>query len=50
MRVFGVSSFDRGEVTPALLLGFNDSGARSVGIPGGGAISNAADIALLYQG
>jgi len=46
---FGLRTFDRGEVTPALLLGFNDSGARAAGIPGGGAISNAADVALLYQ-
>ncbi len=39
-----------GEVTPDLLLGFNDPRARDVGIPGGGGVGTAADLALLYQG
>lgn len=39
----------QGEVTEAALLGFNDPIVRSIGAPGGGGISNAADVALYYQ-
>lgn len=47
--VFGVSEYDLGEVTPEALLMFNDPANRHVGVPGGGAVSTAADVALLYQ-
>ena len=47
--VFGAAEIDRGEVTPEVLLAFNDVDVRAVGVPGGGAVSNAADLALLYQ-
>lgn len=54
-KVFGVanidlSQIDLGEVTPEILLVFNDPAVRSVGVPGGGGIANAASLALLYQG
>jgi CubicO group peptidase (beta-lactamase class C family) len=32
------------------LLMFNDPEVRALGLPGGGAVSNAADMALFYQG
>lgn len=48
-QVFGVSEWDPGEVTPDLLLEFNDPVARTVGVPGAGAVSTAADLARLYQ-
>jgi CubicO group peptidase (beta-lactamase class C family) len=32
------------------LLMFNDPQVRALGVPGGGAVSNAADMALFYQG
>ena len=47
--VFGAGGFDLGEVTPELLLTFNDPAVRSVGVPGAGAVSTAADLALYYQ-
>lgn len=39
-----------GEVTADALLSFNDPATRAVGVPGGGGIGGAADLALLYQG
>ncbi len=39
----------QGEVTTEALLDFNRPEVRAVGVPGGGGISNAADIALYYQ-
>lgn len=51
-EVFGIAidlEEVRGEVTDEALIAFNDSEARSVGAPGGGGISAAADIALYYQ-
>ncbi|MFN8052374.1 MAG: serine hydrolase domain-containing protein [Acidimicrobiales bacterium] len=47
--VFGVPSYDLGEVTPEALLMFNDPDVRAVGVPGGGGVSTATDLALLYQ-
>jgi CubicO group peptidase (beta-lactamase class C family) len=38
------------EVTEAAILGFNTPIVRESGVPGGGAITTAADIALFYQG
>lgn len=47
--VFGTADFDIGEVTPAILLGFNHASIRAVGIPAGGALSTAAALAMYYQ-
>jgi len=38
-----------GEVTPDALLVFNRPHLRAVGIPGGGAVAGAAELALFYQ-
>lgn len=38
------------EVTEAAILGFNTPIVRESGVPGGGAITTAGDIALFYQG
>ena len=38
-----------GEVTPEAILRLNDSALWSVGLPGGGGIASAADLALFYQ-
>ncbi|MEZ5239849.1 MAG: serine hydrolase, partial [Microthrixaceae bacterium] len=48
-QLFGTTEVDLGEVTPEILLNFNLPEVRRVGIPGGGGISDAASIALLYQ-
>ena len=37
------------EVTPSLILTLGVPAAKAVGIPGGGAVSTAADVALYYQ-
>jgi CubicO group peptidase (beta-lactamase class C family) len=37
------------EVTEEAILNFNDPQVRAVGVPGGGAITNAADLALFWQ-
>jgi CubicO group peptidase (beta-lactamase class C family) len=38
-----------GEVTPDAILGFNDPATRRVGVPGGGGIAGAAQLAMFYQ-
>ncbi|MBI2766788.1 MAG: beta-lactamase family protein [Chloroflexi bacterium] len=38
-----------GEVTPEAILGFNNPEVRRVGVPGGGGIGRAADLAMFYQ-
>ena len=38
-----------GEVTPDALLNFNKPEVRAVGVPGGGGIARAADLAMFYQ-
>jgi CubicO group peptidase (beta-lactamase class C family) len=38
-----------GEVTPDAILNFNKPEVRAVGVPGGGGIARAADLALFYQ-
>lgn len=45
----GVREIDVGEVTDEALLGLNEPAARAVGLPGGGGISTAADVAAFYQ-
>jgi CubicO group peptidase (beta-lactamase class C family) len=47
--VLGVPVIDVGEVTEEALLGFNEAATRALGVPGGGAVSNAADLARFYQ-
>ena len=46
---FGVGELPVTEVTDDALIGFNDPAAREVGVPGGGGITTAADLALYYQ-
>jgi CubicO group peptidase (beta-lactamase class C family) len=48
-QAFGVDSLPITEVTPEALLRFNQPEAREVGVPGGGGIMRAADLALFYQ-
>lgn len=38
-----------GEVTPEAILNFNQREIRDVGVPGGGGIGRAAELALFYQ-
>lgn len=45
----GVRSIDVGEVTTDALLGFNNPAVQQVGVPGGGGVMRAADLALYYQ-
>jgi CubicO group peptidase (beta-lactamase class C family) len=47
--VLGVPGIDLGEVTEAALMGFNEPDALALGVPGGGGVSTAADLALFYQ-
>lgn len=47
--VFGSADVDLGEVTPEILLAFNLPTIRRVGVPGGGGVATAADLALYYQ-
>lgn len=45
----GVREIEVGEVTDDALMSLNDPSARAVGLPGGGGISTAADVASFYQ-
>jgi len=45
----GVRSLPLTEVTADALMSFNRPDMRAVGVPGGGGVSNAADLALFYQ-
>jgi CubicO group peptidase (beta-lactamase class C family) len=47
--IIGVDAFPVTEVTDAFLMTFNRPEIRAVGVPGGGGIANAADLALYYQ-
>ncbi len=47
--LLGISALPLTEVTPAALLRFNEPAVRAVGVPGGGGVTNAADMALYYQ-
>jgi CubicO group peptidase (beta-lactamase class C family) len=38
------------EVTEAAIMGFNDPDVRRAGVPGGGGVMTAAELALFYQG
>jgi CubicO group peptidase (beta-lactamase class C family) len=46
---FGVSTVDVGEVTSAALIAFNDPAVQRVGMPGGGGVMRACDLAMYYQ-
>jgi CubicO group peptidase (beta-lactamase class C family) len=45
----GVRSLPFSEVTSDALMAFNRPELRAVGVPGGGGVSTAADLALYYQ-
>ena len=45
----GIRMYDVGEVTDDAVESFNDPAVLSIGVPGGGAVSTAADLALFYQ-
>jgi len=45
----GVRSLPLTEVTPDALMSFNRAEVRAVGVPGGGGVTTAADLALYYQ-
>jgi len=45
----GIRMYDVGEVTDEAVESFNDPAVLSIGVPGGGAVSTAADLALFYQ-
>lgn len=47
--VLGVRQLDVGEVTDDALVGFNDPAIQRVGVPGGGGVMRASDLALYYQ-
>jgi CubicO group peptidase (beta-lactamase class C family) len=46
---FGVGELPITEVTPEALLSFNDPAVRRVGMPGGGGVMRAEDLAGYYQ-
>jgi CubicO group peptidase (beta-lactamase class C family) len=47
--VLGIRSLPLTEVTADALMSFNRPVMRAVGVPGGGGVSTAADLALYYQ-
>ncbi len=47
--VLGIREMPVTEVTEDALLRFNDPAVREVGVPGGGGIGRACDLALFYQ-
>ncbi|MBV8159942.1 MAG: beta-lactamase family protein [Acidimicrobiia bacterium] len=48
-RLLGIREIPLGEVTEEHLLHFNDPDVRTVGVPGGGGVARASDVALYYQ-
>ncbi|HKY15977.1 MAG TPA: serine hydrolase domain-containing protein [Microthrixaceae bacterium] len=48
-QVFGVRTYERGEVTPEALVELGRPENLAVGVPGGGGVGTAADLALYYQ-
>ena len=48
-KVFG-AAIEWPDTFDESLLAFNDTDVRALGVPGGGAVANAADMALFYQG
>jgi len=49
-KKLGIPEMPETEVTEEAILGFNDPGVREAGVPGGGGIMTAGDLALFYQG
>ncbi len=49
-ELLGIDAWPVTEVTPEALISFNQPTVRAVGVPGGGGISTAAELALFYQG
>jgi CubicO group peptidase (beta-lactamase class C family) len=45
----GIRELPLTDVTPDALMSFNQPEVRAVGVPGGGGVSTAADLALFYQ-
>jgi CubicO group peptidase (beta-lactamase class C family) len=50
LRKMGFPPMLESEVIEELILGFNQPGVREAGVPGGGGIMTAAELALFYQG
>jgi CubicO group peptidase (beta-lactamase class C family) len=48
-EAFGIDDYPLGEVTSDALLRFNNPEAQRLGMPGGGGVMRAADLALYYQ-
>lgn len=46
----GIPPMPETEVTEEAILGFNNPSVREAGVPGGGGIMTAGDLALFYQG
>ena len=46
---FGVRELPASEVTDEVVLRFNDADVREVGVPGGGGVARARDLALFHQ-
>jgi len=49
LQALGFPAIPEGEVTEDALQGFNQSPVREVGVPGGGGVMTAGDLALFYQ-
>jgi CubicO group peptidase (beta-lactamase class C family) len=49
LAALGFPVIPKGEVTEDAIQGFNDPAIREVGIPGGGGVMTAGDLALFYQ-
>jgi CubicO group peptidase (beta-lactamase class C family) len=47
--LLGVRELDLGPLTPEMLLDIGTPAGLAAGVPGGGAVSTAADLALFYQ-
>ena len=48
-RIFGVRELPATEVTPEALVSFNQPERRALGVPGGGGVTTARNLALFYQ-
>ncbi|HYA36532.1 MAG TPA: serine hydrolase domain-containing protein, partial [Candidatus Binataceae bacterium] len=49
-KKLGLPILPETEVTEEAIMGFNNPDVRAAGVPGGGGITTAADLALFYQG
>ena len=49
-KKFGLPAMPETEVTEEAILGFNRPNVKEAGVPGGGGIMTAGDLALFYQG